>query len=95
MFHWNVYVDANFTEVTYLTVVSLILLPDVLAKAYGLDEMSTGLCFLPIGFGALLGSPIGGNLADIVSRKIKSPAGAIVVACEGLILMIPTTVVSF
>jgi MFS family permease len=70
----------------------MVQLPDVFSSKYGLDEAKTGLCFLPIGFGALLGSPIGGRLGDLASAKLKSSAGVLLVSDLTLVLMIPTLI---
>lgn len=71
----------------------MVILPDVLSQDYGLNQVNTGLCFLPLGFGALIGSPLGGKLADIASKKYQNPAGTLFVANLTLILMIPVLIV--
>jgi predicted MFS family arabinose efflux permease len=72
----------------------MVILPDVLSAQYGLNQVNTGLCFLPLGFGALLGSPIGGKMSDIANNKFNSPGGILVVSNVGLVMMIPTLIVT-
>ena len=71
----------------------MVLLPDVFSTKYGLNEATTGLCFLPVGFGTLLGSPLGGKLVDMASLKFNSQSGGLFVTVFGLFLMIPSLIV--
>jgi len=72
----------------------LIVFPIVLADAYQFSELIIGICFLPFGAGAMVGSLIGGRVTDKLAIKYKCPEGGLIATIIGLLIMIPGLLVS-
>eukprot|EP01112_Ceratiomyxa_fruticulosa_P007562 TRINITY_DN1967_c0_g2_i1.p1 TRINITY_DN1967_c0_g2~~TRINITY_DN1967_c0_g2_i1.p1 ORF type:complete len:525 (+),score=72.02 TRINITY_DN1967_c0_g2_i1:262-1836(+) len=62
--------------------ISMVQLPIVLAQPpYNLNEALTGVCFIPTGFGMLVGCVITGRLSDHAALKFKPTVGRLFYSC--------------
>jgi predicted MFS family arabinose efflux permease len=70
-----------------------------LSQEYGLDELKIGLCYLPFGLGAMVGSIVGGRVTDKLTHKYKCTEGGLLASIIGIIAMQPgvlvTTILNF
>lgn len=72
-------------SVLYVTV---IILPTELGNYYGLTQLYIGLCYLPFGVGALVGSSVGGKVTEYFFKKyIVVPESQLVGSLIGTLLI--------
>jgi len=60
------WISAISVSILYVTI---IVLPNELATYYGLNQLQIGLCYLPFGVGAMIGSNVGGKVTQIFYLK--------------------------
>jgi len=73
----------------------IIILPIELADFWNLDQLIIGICYLPFGVGAMIGSIIGGRVTDWMTARFKCKEGDLLSTIIGLISMLPGIVVVF
>eukprot|EP01127_Copromyxa_protea_P009227 TRINITY_DN2159_c0_g1_i3.p1 TRINITY_DN2159_c0_g1~~TRINITY_DN2159_c0_g1_i3.p1 ORF type:complete len:393 (+),score=61.45 TRINITY_DN2159_c0_g1_i3:157-1335(+) len=69
----------GFCQSTTLGV--LVIFPITLSSTFNLDAMYIGLCYLPYGLCALVGSSLGGRLSDLVANKYGPSARLLTAIC--------------